>query len=240
MSIKLERFLHTNNINNDKIGSIFKVYIAREEEILKILTFANLEHVPVYYNYTNKLEINIKSKDKPIIFLIFNYFNKIYEINIANRYVVVEPGVKAEYLNQILKKDNFIFLPFSNDKTGINIGQMIFNNIIGKNQVKTVDSILGLEVILPRGELVHTGSKTLKSVSGYDITSLFIGSQGIFGIVTKATLRIDPIVGPSEDKALKINSLNVQSGFNEEELKLLQKLKKVIDPEHILNINYLI
>ncbi|NVM01491.1 MAG: FAD-binding protein [Candidatus Helarchaeota archaeon] len=240
MSLKIERYLQTNNIKSDKTGSVFQVFITKKEEIINILHFANSEHIQIYFNYSDKFKIKPKSQDTQYIFLIFNNFSEISEINIANRYVVVEPRVKAKYLDQILKKDNFTFLPFTDNNSEFNIGQMIFNNIIGENQAKTVDSILGLEVILPNGELIHTGSKTLKSVSGYDITSLYIGSQGIFGIVIKATLRIDPIISPSDSKKKRISKFNVQSGFNDEELKLLRKLKSVIDPENVLNVNYLI
>ena len=160
---------------------MFQVYIAKREEILELINFTNSEHIPIFFNYSDKMEIKPLPRNTPYLYLIFNDFKEICEINISNRYIIMKPGIKVKLLNQILKKDNFIFLPFSDDNSEINVGQMIFNNIIGKNQDKTVDYVLGLEVILPNGELINTGSKTLKSVSGYDINSLFIGSQGILG-----------------------------------------------------------
>ncbi|MFX1449236.1 MAG: FAD-binding oxidoreductase [Promethearchaeota archaeon] len=240
MSIQLEQFLQLKNINYNKIGSLYQVNVIKKEEILELLAFSNSEHIPLYFNYSDKFDVKPQSQETAYIFLNFNNFNEICEKNIANRYVVVEPRVKASYLNEILKNDNFIFLPFSGNEADINIGQMIFNNLIGDNQVKTSDSILGLEVILPNGDIIRTGSKTLKSVSGYDITSLFIGSKGIFGIIIKATLRIDPIISQSEDKTTKMNPPTVQSNFDDEEIKFLQNLKSVVDPENILNRNYLI
>lgn len=240
MSLKIEQFLQSNHISFNKKGLIFQVYITNKEEIIRILLFANSEHIPIYYNYSDKLKIKPKSEDTPYIILIFNNFSEICEINVANRYAIVEPRVKAKNLNQILSEENFTFLPFTDDNSELNIGQMIFNNIIGKNQNKTADYVLGLEVILPTGELIHTGSKTLKSVSGYDVTSLYIGSQGIFGIIIKAILRLDPIIRPSDSRKGEFSSINVQSGFNDEELKLLRKLKSVIDPKNILNLNHLI
>ena len=240
MSTKLEQFLELNNFNYGKIGSVYQVNVIKKEEILELMSFSNSKHIPLYFNYSDKIKIVSKSQESACIFLNFINFDEISEKNIPNRYVVVEPRIKAKYLNEVLKEDNFIFLPFLGNEADINIGQMIFNNIIGANQVETADSILGLEVILPNGDIIHTGSKTLKSVSGYDITSLFIGSQGIFGIITKATLRIDPIISQSKEKTTKMNKRIIELNFNDEEIRFLQKLKKVIDPENILNRNYLI
>lgn len=240
MSLKIEQFLQANSIIYDKKNLIFHAYITNKEDIIKILIFANSEHIPIYFNYSDKVKIQPELEDVPYIFLIFHNFDEVYEINFSNRYAVVEPKVKAKYLNQILNKENFAFLPFKENKFELNIGQMLFNNIISVDKSKTADYILGLEIILPTGELIHTGSKTLKSVSGYDITSLYIGSKGIFGVIIKAILRIDPIISPSDSKKKEFSSINVQSGFNSEELKFLRKLKSVIDPKNILNVNYLI
>ncbi len=237
MSSELENFLISNNFNPIKKDLMFQVSITSHNDIIKLLSYGNSSKVPIFYNYSEKPEIKNLPKVEPFMFLIFKNFNEIMEVSIENRFIIVQPGVKAKKLNALLKKENFTFLSSSNEDNDLNIGQMIFKNVIGKNNSKTSDSILGLEVILANGELIRTGSKTLKSVSGYDTTSLFIGSQGIFGIVIKIILRVDPKIEESTKKPLELLS---DEGFNEGELEILRKLKKVLDPNNILNPNCLI
>ncbi|MHA1301514.1 MAG: FAD-binding protein [Candidatus Helarchaeota archaeon] len=236
MSNKIGLFLETINLEVSRTGNMFLIDISSKDQIPKLLKFANAEKIPIFFNYTNELNTKHQPKNVPFLFLSLGNFTKIHEINITNRYVEIDPGIKAKKLNNILEKDNFCFSPFYKESEDLNIGQMLFGNYIGKNRIQTVDSVLGLEVILPSGEIINTGSKTLKSVSGYDITSLYIGSQGIFGIILKSVLKIDPIINyPLEEKEHYI-----QEGFNKGELSIIQKLKKLIDPNNILNPTFLI
>lgn len=234
---KLELFLESNNYPINRIGSGFQINISNKEEIFQLLQFSNSERVPITFNYSDSIEETKLPKNRPFVFLFFKNFQNIEEISIINRYAIVEPMVMANKLKEELRANNFCFSPIIEDGLDLNIGQIVFNNFIGKNQVKTVDCVLGLEVILPDGEIIRTGSKTLKSVSGYDVTSLHIGSQGIFGIITKAILRIDPIIEYLPEFNLEIIK---EMGFSKGESIILQKLKDVIDPNKILNPNFLI
>ncbi|MHA1381013.1 MAG: FAD-binding protein [Candidatus Helarchaeota archaeon] len=237
MHNNLISFLQSNNIQEKKLGSGYKIPIKNKEQILLLLKFANSESIPIIFNYSDKIEEKKLPKEIPFLFLTFDNFDRIDEINITNRYAIVQPMVMAKKLSIELKADNFCFSPHIDENMDLNIGQIIFKNFIGSNNVKTVDCVLGLEIILPDGKIINTGSKTLKSVSGYDVTSLYIGSQGIFGIVTKAILRIDPLLKYSIEQNLEIIK---EDGFNEGELIILQKLKNIIDPNNILNPGFLI
>ena len=237
MTSTIESFLEANNIKSKKLDSAFEINAENTEQITKILIFANSQKIPVLFNYSTEVQDDLKPKNTEFIFLTFKNFKNIDEINISNRYVIVDPCVKTRELNDELEKDNCCFLPFLGENLDLNIGQLLYQNYISNMNVKTSDYVLGLEVILPSGEYVKTGSKTLKSVSGYDITSLYIGSQGIFGIIIKGILRIDPIL---EHKVKDDPIQNYEKKFNEGEIKILRKLKNVIDPNNILNPNSLI
>ena len=122
--------------------------------------------------------------------------NKILKVDIENLQVIVEPGVIHADLNKFLESYGFFFpvIPGSSDMC--TIGGMVGNSASGLRAVKygtTKNYVLDLEVILPGGEIAHIGSKVQKSASGYDLLSLFVGSEGTLGIITQITLKIIPL-----------------------------------------------
>lgn len=122
--------------------------------------------------------------------------NKILETDIENQQVIVEPGVVAEALNSHLEPYGFFFPPDPGSMAMCTIGGMISYNSSGMRCVKygTVRNyVLDLEVILSDGRIIHTGKKVLKSSAGYDLTRLFVGSEGTLGIITRANLKIAPL-----------------------------------------------
>jgi len=122
--------------------------------------------------------------------------NRILEIDIQNQQVIVEPGVVAERLNSALKPYGFFFPPDPGSLSMCTIGGMISYNSSGMRSVKygTVRNyVLDLEVVLADGRIIHTGKKVLKSSAGYDLTRLFVGSEGTLGIITQAGLKIAPL-----------------------------------------------
>jgi glycolate oxidase len=122
--------------------------------------------------------------------------NRILEIDIENQQVIVEPGVIAEDLNSHLHSFGFFFPPDPGSIAMCTIGGMIANNSSGMRCVKygTVrEYVLDLEVVLADGRVIHTGKRVLKSSAGYDLTRLFVGSEGTLGIITRAGLKIAPL-----------------------------------------------
>ncbi len=122
--------------------------------------------------------------------------NRILEIDIENQQVIVEPGVVALRLNSALKPYGFLFPPDPGSLAMCTIGGMISYNSSGMRSVKygTVRNyVLDLEVVLADGRVIHTGKKVLKSSAGYDLTRLFVGSEGTLGIITRAGLKISPL-----------------------------------------------
>ena len=119
--------------------------------------------------------------------------NRILELDLDNMQVVVEPGIIHKALNKELAKHGFFFPPDPGSSDMCSIGGLIANGGSGMHSVKygTVgDYVLDLEVVLPDGNIVNTGCKAPKTSSGYDLTRLFVSSEGTLGVITKARLQI--------------------------------------------------
>jgi glycolate oxidase len=122
-------------------------------------------------------------------------FNSILEIDERNLQVTTEPGVITEVLQNAVKEKGLFYPPDPASKGSCFIGGNIAENSGGPKAVKygvVKDYVLNLEVVLPTGEIIWTGSNVLKNATGYNITQLIVGSEGTLGIVTKIVLRLIP------------------------------------------------
>ncbi|MEM2925347.1 MAG: FAD-linked oxidase C-terminal domain-containing protein [Methanocellales archaeon] len=166
------------------------------EEIVKIVKLANEYKIPVVPRGAGSGLTGGAVPIKGGIVLDMRRMNRILEIDIENLQVLVEPGVILDDLNAALKKYNFFFPPDPASSDTCTIGGVIANNASGMRSIKygiCRDYVLDLEVVMPDGEVINTGSKALVSSSGYDLTRLFVGSEGTLGIITKARLKILPL-----------------------------------------------
>ncbi len=121
--------------------------------------------------------------------------NKILEIRIDDRLVKVQPGVVYADLAEALSPYGFFFPPDPASGKAATLGGNVATNAGGLKGAKygtTRDYVLGLEVVLPDGDILRTGSSCMKCVSGYDLTRLFVGSEGTLGVVTEITLKVNP------------------------------------------------
>jgi glycolate oxidase len=122
-------------------------------------------------------------------------FNEIIEIDERNLQVTTEPGVITEVLQNEVKEKGLFYPPDPASKGSCFIGGNISENSGGPKAVKygvVKDYVINLEVVLPNGEIIWTGSNILKNATGYNITQLIVGSEGTLGIVTKIVLRLIP------------------------------------------------
>lgn len=129
------------------------------------------------------------------IVLCFTMMNRILEVNAANRYVVVEPGVVISELQKEVEKVNLFYPPDPGSANVATMGGAVQMNAGGMRGIKygvTRDYLLGLEIVLPSGEAMNTGSLTAKDVTGYDLTRLICGSEGTLALVTKIIARLLP------------------------------------------------
>ncbi len=121
--------------------------------------------------------------------------DRIVEIDPANRLAVVEPGVMNAVLSRAVAEHGLFYPPDPSSWEFCSIGGNLSTNSGGLCCVKygvTSDYVRGLEVVLASGEVVTTGRRTVKGVAGYDLTKLFVGSEGTLGVITQATLTLRP------------------------------------------------
>ena len=173
------------------------------EEVACILTWAYEQEVPV-----TPWGAGTSTEGNPVptrggLVVDMTQMNKILEIRPQDLQADVQPGVLRKELNRQAGKLG-LFFPVD-PGADASIGGMIANNASGVQTVKygaTKDYVMKLTVVLPRGNIIHTGCKAHKSSSGYDLSRLFVGSEGTLGVVTEATLRLSGI--PSHFLAITI------------------------------------
>lgn len=122
-------------------------------------------------------------------------FNRILEVDRENFFVIVEPGVLTSKIQDTIAPFGLMYPPDPASATFSTIGGNIAENAGGIRAVKygvTKNYVMGLEVVLPNGDIIHTGSKCIKDVVGLNLTELFVGSEGTLGIITKAIIRVIP------------------------------------------------
>jgi glycolate oxidase len=126
------------------------------------------------------------------IVLSFARMNRILAVDIVNQRVTVEPGVINAHITQRVAAAGYFYAPDPSSQTVCTIGGNVAENAGGAHCLKygfTTTHVLGLEVILPTGELVHFGSSP-PDAPGYDLAGVFVGSEGTLGVATAITLRI--------------------------------------------------
>jgi len=130
------------------------------------------------------------------VIMAFHRMNRILEIDRESMCAVVQPGVINGDLQKEVAKHNLMYPPDPASMFVSTIGGNVSLNAGGPRGVKygvTRDYLLGLQVVVPSGEIIRTGGKTLKNVSGYDLTRLLCGSEGTLGIFTEIILRLVPL-----------------------------------------------
>ncbi len=163
------------------------------EEISAILKLANLRGFPVVARGAGT---GFTGGSLPVgggLILSTERMKKIIEIDTDNLTAEVEPGVITGDLQAAVEKHGLFYPPDPTSFKFSTIGGNIAECAGGPRAVKygvTRDYVLGLEVVLPTGEIIKTGGKTLKGVVGYDLTRLIVGSEGTLGVVTKAQLKL--------------------------------------------------
>jgi glycolate oxidase len=130
------------------------------------------------------------------IVLDLSAMNRILEIDEANELAVVEPGVLNGDLNDTVRPLGLWFAPDPASRAISSIGGNIATNAGGLLCAKygvTREAVLGLAVVLADGRLLRTGHRTVKGVTGYDLTALLTGSEGTLGVIVEATVRLRPV-----------------------------------------------
>lgn len=166
------------------------------EEIASILKISNNERVPVIPRGAGT---GFAGGSVPVhggIVLSLQRMDRILEINREDLYVVVEPGVITRDLQKAVEKEGLFYPPDPSSVNICTIGGNIATGAGGARGIKygtTKDYLMGLDVALAKGDIISTGTRAPRSVAGYDLTRLMVGSEGTLGIITKAILRLIPL-----------------------------------------------
>ena len=217
----------------DPILSKAVVFPETNEEVSKILSLCNENKIPVVpFGTGTSLEGNVVGNDKGIT-ISLEKMNKVLSVNAEDFDCRVQACVTKEQLNEYLREDG-VFFPIDPGANAA-IGGMASTSASGTMAVKygtMKTAISGLTVVLPNGDIIKTGSRTKKTSAGYNLTNLFIGSEGTLGIITEIQLRLSPIPEsimsavchfPSLENAVQTAQQVIQYGVPIARIEMLNK-----------------
>lgn len=164
--------------------------------VSRILAFANRHKVPVTARGAGYGYVGGAVPMRGGIVLSLELMNRILEINEKDFVAVVQPGVVTENLQNAVEKKGLFYPPDPASRANNFIGGNISTNAGGPRCLKygvTRDYVLGLEVVLANGRILRLGGRTHKNKTGFDLVRLFVGSEGLLGVVTEATLKLIPL-----------------------------------------------
>lgn len=175
------------------------------EQVAKILALANREKLSVIPRGAATNVCGGALSVQGCVMLDLTKMNRVLEIDQENMLAIVEPGVITEELQKVVANYGLFYPPDPASLGASTIGGNVAAGAGGPRGLKygvTKDYVLGLEVVLASGAVINTGGRTIKNVAGYDLTKLFVGSEGTLGIITKVILRL--IVKPAHRKTIMV------------------------------------
>jgi len=170
----------------------FVVFPTSVEQVSAVVTLANRESLPfVARGAGTGLSGGCLPAEGGLVISLMR-MNRVLEVDYDNQIAVVEPGLVNLHLSWAVGPKGFYYAPDPSSQQACTVGGNIANNSGGPHTLKygvTVNHVLGLEVVMPDGEIMWLGGRTRES-QGYDMAGLFVGSEGTFGIATKIIVRI--------------------------------------------------
>jgi len=217
----------------DPILSKAVIFPETNKEVSRILSICNKNKIPVVpFGTGTSLEGNVVGNEKGIT-ISLEKMNKILSVNAEDFDCRVQACVTKEQLNEYLREDG-VFFPIDPGANAA-IGGMASTSASGTMAVKygTMKTVItGLTVVLPNGDIINTGGRTKKTSAGYNLTNLFIGSEGTLGIITEVQLRLSPIPEsimsavchfPTLEKAVQTAQQVIQYGVPIARIEMLNK-----------------
>ena len=190
-----DRILHSFDATQQQFLPEVVVHAETTAQISQIVRLASSKRIPILPRGAGS---GFTGGSLPIqggIVLVLTKMNRILAIDTDNLIAVVEPGVVTATLQREVEKLGLFYPPDPASKEFSTLGGNVAECAGGPRCVKygvTRDYVLGLTVVTASGDVIHTGGQTMKNVVGYDLTRLFVGSEGTLGIVTEITLRLLP------------------------------------------------
>ena len=191
-----DRLVHSYDATKQSALPELVVKPVSTDEVSRILKLAHERQIPVY---ARGAASGLTGGAVPVeggIVVNFSEMKRIIEIDPKNLTATVEPGVVLEDFQKEVEKLGLFYPPDPASSSFATIGGTVAECAGGLRCVKygvTRDYVLGLEVVLANGDVIHTGSCTVKNVTGYDLTRLLVGSEGTLGLFTKIIVRLIPL-----------------------------------------------
>lgn len=172
------------------------VFAESTDDVSRLLRFATRHRIPVTPRGAGVGYVGGCVPMRGGIALSLARMNRIKEINFADAIAVVQPGVITGVLQDAVRKRKLFYPPDPASLRECSLGGNIATNAGGPRCLKygvTRHYVLGLEVVLADGRILRTGGRTHKNKTGFDLIGMFVGSEGLLGVVTEATLRLLPL-----------------------------------------------
>jgi glycolate oxidase len=191
----IDRIAYSKDASEHKHRPNAAVWPLNANQVSEILKLANEHYFPVIARGAGTSLAGLAVPQQGGLILDMARMDKIIDINIEDRLAVVHPGVVYADLDRALVPHGFFFPPDPASGAVCTLGGNVATNAGGIKGAKygtTKDYVLALEVVMADGRILHTGSRCMKTSSGYDLTKLFVGSEGTLGVITEITLKINP------------------------------------------------
>ncbi|HEY8649728.1 MAG TPA: FAD-binding oxidoreductase, partial [Chthoniobacterales bacterium] len=172
------------------------VFARSTSDVSKLLKFASKEKIPVTARGAGFGYVGSCVPVRKGIALSLMRMNRVKELHFADAIAIVEPGVITADLKAAARAQKLFYPPDPASMKDCSIGGNIATNAGGPRCLKygvTRNYVVGLEVVLANGDVLRTGGRVHKNKSGFDLIGLFVGSEGMLGVVTEITLRLLPL-----------------------------------------------
>ncbi|HEX3790944.1 MAG TPA: FAD-binding oxidoreductase [Pseudonocardiaceae bacterium] len=189
-----EDYWHDESLSNPAQAPAHLVRPASADEVAAVLRVAGEHGVPVTARGSGSGMCGACAPSEHGIVLSFERFNSVLDIDTVNHVAVVQAGVTLSELDEQLAPHGLSY-PVYPGELSASVGGTVATNAGGMRAVRygvTRNNVLGLQAVLPTGEIIRTGGAIAKSSSGYDLTQLIVGSEGTLALVTEATLKLHP------------------------------------------------
>lgn len=191
----VDKITHSYDATQQRYLPDVVVYAGTTEEVSRVVRLANRRKIPVLPRGAGSGFTGGTLPVRGGIVLVLTRMDRILEIDAENLTAEVEPGVVTGELQRQVEKVGLFYPPDPASKDFSTLGGNVAECAGGPRCVKygvTKDYVLGLTVVTATGDIIRTGGRTLKNVVGYDLTKLFVGSEGTLGIVTGIILKLLP------------------------------------------------
>jgi glycolate oxidase subunit GlcD len=172
------------------------VFAKSTEQVSKLFKFASANKIPVTARGSGFGYVGGCVPSRGGIALSLARMNRIKEINFADAIAIVEPGVITAELQTRVREQKLFYPPDPASKKDCSLGGNVATNAGGPRCLKygvTRNYVIGLEVVLANGEILRTGGRVHKNKTGFNLIGLFVGSEGMLGVVTEITLKLLPL-----------------------------------------------